>query len=268
MEATMGTIDGVALITGAGSGMGRASAVAFAQAGAKLILVDVVQKALDETVALIGKVKQPIKLVVLDITKDEEVVALIRGIPQMEGFGRLDYALNCAGVLGRVRAPFVDSDQKDVDFVYSVNLRAQGLMMQEEIKLMLQQEPLPSSGKGKIPGSRGSIVNWCSWVSFHSSKTNYAYAASKYGMAALTKSAALSHAAQGIRCNAVAPGAMDTPLLLGASQEFRDKMLAAVPQARFGEPEEVADVALWLCSNRATYVNGAIINVDGAWHAA
>lgn len=73
--------------------MGRASAIAFAQAGAKLILVDVVQKALDETAALIGKIKQPIKLVVLDITKDEEVIALIRGIPQMEGFGRLDYAL-------------------------------------------------------------------------------------------------------------------------------------------------------------------------------
>lgn len=73
--------------------MGRASAIAFAQAGAKLILVDVVQKALDETVALIGKTKQPIKVVVLDITKDDEVIALIRGIPQMEGFGRLDYAL-------------------------------------------------------------------------------------------------------------------------------------------------------------------------------
>lgn len=80
-------------ITGAGSGMGRASAVAFAQAGAKLILVDVVQKGLDETLSIIGKTKQPIKLVVLDITNDEEVVALIRGIPQMEEFGRLDYAL-------------------------------------------------------------------------------------------------------------------------------------------------------------------------------
>ena len=80
-------------ITGAGSGMGRASAIAFAQAGAKLILVDVVQKGLDETAAMIGKISQPIKLVALDITKDEEVIALIRGIPQMEGFGRLDYAL-------------------------------------------------------------------------------------------------------------------------------------------------------------------------------
>jgi NAD(P)-dependent dehydrogenase (short-subunit alcohol dehydrogenase family) len=268
MAATMGEITGVALITGAGSGMGRASAVAFAQAGARLILVDVVQKGLDETVALLGDVKQPVKAIVLDITKDDAVIDLIRGIPQLEGFGRLDYALNCAGVLGRVRAPFADSDIKDVDFVYSVNLRAQGLMMQEEIKLMLAQEPLPQSAKGNIPGFRGAIVNWCSWVSFHSSKTNYAYAASKHGMLALTRSAAISHAHQGIRVNAVAPGAMDTPLLLGASQEFRDNMLKAVPAARFGLPEEVADVALWLCSSRATYVNGAIINVDGAWHAS
>jgi len=256
---------GVVLISGAGSGMGRECAVAFAKAGAKLIIVDLNEAGLKETAELIGP-NATVKVVALNICDDDAVIKLIRDIPGDAEFGRLDYALNCAGVLGRVRGPFAESDQKDDDFIMNVNMRAQAIMMREELKVMLAQTPRPDV-EGQPPKSLGSIVNWCSWVTFHGSATSWAYASSKHAVAGMTKSAAVSHAAAGIRCNAVAPGIMATPLMAGANQAQMERMVQMVPAKRLGEASEVADLALFLSSDKASYINGSIINIDGGWHA-
>lgn len=253
---------GVALISGAGSGMGRATAIAFAAAGARLILVDLNGAALEETKILLPT-NTVVKIAVVNICDDDAIIALIRSIPQLPEFGRLDYALNCAGVLGRVRAPFAQSEIADDDFVMNINVRAQGIMLREEIKVMLAQTPRPSV-EGEPPKSLGAIVNWASYISNHGSSMGWAYSASKHAVVGMTKSAAVSHAGQGIRVNAVAPGIMNTPLLSPAALA---NMVLKVPQARAGEPAEVAKVALFLCSDASSYINGAFLNIDGGWHA-
>ncbi|KAL8276107.1 hypothetical protein RQP46_011489 [Phenoliferia psychrophenolica] len=262
MAGFLGDMGGVALITGAGSGMGRACAVTFATAGSKVVLVDLNEAGLKETLAMLpaGAVA---KIITLNICDDDALIAMIQGIPQDPKFGRLDYALNCAGVLGKVRGPFASSELKDDEFIMNVNMRAQSIMIREEVKIMLAQKPRPES-----PNTQGAIVNWASWVSFHGSATSWAYSASKHAVVAMTKSATLGHAAQGIRCNAVAPGVMNTPLIAGANQAFLDSMVKLVPAKRLGESNEVADLALFLCSNKSSYINGAVINIDGGWHAA
>lgn len=147
-----------------------------------------------------------------------------------------------------------------------INTRAQVLMSSEECKLMLKQEPLKTSNE-KIPGARGAIVNWCSWISFHGSATAGPYALSKAAMLSLTKCTAVSHAAQGIRCNGIAPGLMETALFANDPGSLT-RMAQLNPAKRAGQPEEVANVALFLCSDLASYVNGECICVDGAWNAA
>jgi len=259
-------VPGTAFVSGAGSGQGRSCAVLFAKAGAKLILVDINEQGLDETLKLLPA-NTVAKTFVLDITKEADAIKFVQSIPSLKEFdGRLDYALNCAGALGKVLAPVVQATNENDDWVFNLNVRAQAVLVKEQLKIMLAQEPLPTP-EGFAPRPRGSIVLWSSWAGSHGSKTAWAYGASKSVMEALARSVALSHAAEGIRCNAVAPGVVITPFFVTSGKEHLDRMLAPTPAKRAAEPEEIASCALFLCSDAASYVNGTTLHIDGGWHA-
>lgn len=265
MHNFIGDLSGVAFITGAASGMGRATAIAFAKAGSKLILVDINATELAVTEELVRKLgAKTLKTVVLDITKDEEVRKLLQSIPQMEEFGRLDYALNCAGVVSPIRGPPIELSMAKNDWIMSINFRAQGVLVIEQLKLMLSQKPLPAIDGEERPRPTGIIVNWTSWAAHHALPTDWAYASSKHALLGMTRSIASAYAGKGIRCNAIAPGVIKTPMIQD-SKDLLDAHLVAVPAARHADASEVANTAIFLCSDMASYVNGVTLHVDGGW---
>ena len=245
--------DKVALITGAAAGIGRATALKFANEGAKVVASDVNVKGGEETVEMIKKTGGEAIFVKSDVSQSADVKALVA--ETVKAYGRLDCACNIAGILGTM-APFTDQTEDDFDRVIAVNLRGTFLCIQAELGQMLKNDG-------------GTIVNVASIAGLVGSAGISPYVASKHAVTGLTKNAALEFAKQGIRVNAVCPGGIETDMVQSfLSEEFTEEMLDGMhPIGRIGQPEEVAELMVWLCSDRSSFMTGAIIPIDGGFVA-
>src|SRR5665811_1564120 len=240
----------VALVTGGGSGIGRASALAFAREGAKVVVADVQVKGGEETVRMIKDTGREAIFVNADVSKASDVENLIS--TAVRTYNRLDCAHNNAGIEG-VTASTIDCTEENWDRVIDINLKGVWLCMKYEIPQMLKQ-------KG------GAIVNTSSVAGFVGFRDMPAYCASKGGIIQLTRTAALEYAAKGIRVNAVCPGVIRTPMVersTGGKQEVEAQLIGIEPIGRLGTPEEVAEAVVWLCSDAASFVMGHPMVVDG-----
>lgn len=247
--------DKVALITGASSGIGRATAAAFAAKDAKVV---VAARRQDELASLVSEIEASggqASAVATDVSKAEDVVRMVDHA--IESFGRLDYAVNNAGIEGKL-AGITDLTEDDWDRVLDINLKGIFLCMKYEARAMLDC------------GNGGAIVNVGSVNSFLGFPTGSAYVASKHGMVGLTTSVSAELAPQGIRVNLVCPGFVDTPMhhrargLLG--DELYDKVLLPnVHLRRAGRPEEIARSIVFLCSDEASYITGTTLTPDGGY---
>jgi NAD(P)-dependent dehydrogenase (short-subunit alcohol dehydrogenase family) len=248
-------LDGkVAIITGAGMGMGAATAKVFAGYGAKVIVSDINVAVAEETAAAIRATGGTAHVVLCDVAEEEQVAALVA--ETVATYGRLDCAVNNAAITPDV-LPIAEADMEVWDRVIRVDLRSVMLCMKYEIRAFLAQ------------GSPGAIVNVGSVSSFRPQPANSAYVAAKHGVIGLTKTGSLEYAGRGIRVNAVLPGAIDTPMLRGAlaTTGFTEADFAPALSlfGRFGRPEEVAEASAWLCSDAASYVTGHSLGVEGGY---
>jgi NAD(P)-dependent dehydrogenase (short-subunit alcohol dehydrogenase family) len=243
----------VALVTGGGSGIGRASAQAFAQAGAAVVVADIDEAGGAETVRLITASGGSADFAAADVARAENVADLVAAV--VARHGRLDCAHNNAGttVVGYLTHEIPDEVWGRI---LAVNLTGVWLCMKHEIAQMLTQ-------------GGGAIVNTAS-VAGLVGAAGAAYTASKHGVVGLTKRAALDYAQRGIRVNAVCPGAVRTRMaedIFAQVPEFEERWLAAEPVGRFAAPEEIATAVVWLCSDAASFVTGVALPVDGGWVA-
>jgi len=259
-------LPGVVLITGAASGIGRACAKAFAEAGCKhLVLVDRDSAHLSDTVKALGLDQKRVTTHGVDIRDDEGVERLVEEIPAQ--FGSLDYALNCAGIAGGP-GHLHEVDMKGIDEVLNINLRAQIVISRAVVKVMLAKKASSSDSNSNDRVQRGAIVNWSSILGHTSASGQFtAYIVSKHAMIGLTRSMASAYGKDGVRVNAVAPGYIDTAMMAPAPDDIKAHFIGRTPMDRPGKPEEVANLVLFLCSDAASYVNGAIVSVDGGYLA-
>lgn len=242
----------VALVTGAGSGIGRATALVFAREGAKVVVSDIVAEGGQETVRLIQDRGGAAVFVKADVSKGAEVEALIQHV--VATYGRLDCAHNNAGIEGKA-ARIVDDTDENWDRIIAINLTGVRLCMKYEIQQMLTQRS-------------GAIVNTASGAGLVGIRGSSAYVASKHGVIGLTKTAALECAKAGIRVNAVCPGVIQTPMverITQAAPRSAEALAAAHPMGRTGRPEEIAEAVVWLCSEAASFVTGHALSVDGGY---
>ena len=240
----------VALVTGGGSGIGRAASLAFADAGAAVMVADVDGDTGRETMALVNERGGQADFVAVDVSVAGQVDAMVAAT--LERFGRLDCAFNNAGIGGGWLS-LLDYPEETFDRVMAVNVKGVWLCMQAEIRVMLAQ-------------GGGAIVNMASVAGLIGTPMLPAYGASKHAVVGLTKSAARSYATEGIRVNAVCPGFIDTPLvdwLIEQSPDLAVGVQQAAPVGRIGRPEEVAGMVVWLCSDAASFVTGAVMPIDG-----
>jgi NAD(P)-dependent dehydrogenase (short-subunit alcohol dehydrogenase family) len=247
---TMDFAGKVALVTGAGSGIGREAARIFASRGALVYGADLNEKGLAETQALIATAGGNSQMVRVDVSIEEEIAALL-GRMEREAM-RLDVAFNNAGITGQAH-PIEDYPTEDFDKVLRINLRSVFLGMKYELPLMKR-----SGG--------GAICNTASVAALTGPGGMSAYAASKHGVHGLTRVAAMENAAHGVRINALAPGWTETPMVIAASAQnhaFAELARKAIPAKRGGTPAEVAAAAVWLCSTESSYVFGQMLVVDG-----
>lgn len=251
----------VALVTGAAGGMGRAVALAFAEAGASVILCDTDEAGGQETVQLVEATGASALFQPVDVSNGDEVKQLVAA--GVSRFGRLDAAVNCAAIEGGV-APLHECEDDLFDRTQAVNTRGIFLSMKSEIEAMLQDKT-----DGAETG--GAIVNIASTNSFRPQHDQPAYTASKHAVIGLTRSAAYDYSARGIRINAICPGTIDTPMLQAAMkrrgrdpQDVIDRLSLV---GRFGRPDEIASAALWLCSDASSFTMGHALAVDAGYLA-
>jgi NAD(P)-dependent dehydrogenase (short-subunit alcohol dehydrogenase family) len=246
--------DKIGLIAGGTSGIGRETAVLFAKAGAKVVVAGRREAEGEQTVELIRAAGGEGVFVKTDVSKASEVEALIQ--QTMEKFGRLDVAFNNAGIEG-VFAPLVQQKEEDFDRTINVNLKGVWLCLKYEIQQMLKQ------------GSGGAIVNMASTLGLVGAVGSSAYSASKHAVIGLTQSAALENAKRKIRVNAVCPGFIETPM---SDRTLRLPMVhkyvvSCHPVGRLGSPTEIAEAVVWMCSERASFMTGQSLVLDGGFLA-
>jgi NAD(P)-dependent dehydrogenase (short-subunit alcohol dehydrogenase family) len=243
----MGLLEGkVAVITGAGSGMAKAAVRVFVREGAKVVAADV-SGAEEETAKEVGGDVVPVHC---DVTDEADLEAMVA--TAVDTFGRLDVMLNVAGIAEGLR--ITDITQEHYDRQMDVDLRGVVFGMKHGIRAML------------AAGNGGSVVNWSSLGGIGGSPYTAIYNAAKHGVVGATKCAAIEFGHKGIRVNAVCPGFIHTEIM-GANPDLTPGILEKAALRRGGQPEEVAEVAAFLASDKASYVSGAIIPVDGGWAA-
>ncbi|MGW0854609.1 SDR family NAD(P)-dependent oxidoreductase [Streptomyces sp. NPDC002690] len=244
----------VAIVTGAAMGMGAATAILFAEAGAEVVVADMNEEGGRAVVAEIEAAGGAAVFHRVNIADSAQVKGMVEAA--VAAYGRLDVAVNNAALTpdDKLTAEF---DEDYWDRLMSVDLKGTALCLKYELQQLIAQ------------GGGGSIVNISSVSGFRPQPANPAYVAAKHGVNGLTKTAAMEYGAQNIRVNAVAPGAIDTPMLRGALDQFGFTEEEYAPQLsllnRFGQPREVAQASLWLASDQASYVTGSVIHVDAGY---
>ena len=240
----------VALVTGAASGIGRATALALALAGAAVVVSDITVTTGQETARLIVAGGGQATFIRTNVADEASVANLVR--QTVDQYGRLDIAINNAGIAGR-SGKVADYPVDDWHRVLAVNLNGVFYCMQHQIPPMLEQEG-------------GVIVNTASIAGLRGYANGSAYSASKHGLIGLTKSAALEYAQNNIRINAVCPVFTRTPLfeqIFELRPDFEEKLVRNIPMRRYGQPEDIAEVIVWLCSSQAGFITGQAIPIDG-----
>jgi NAD(P)-dependent dehydrogenase (short-subunit alcohol dehydrogenase family) len=252
-----GLLDGKsALITGGGGGIGRATALAFAREGARVAVADATEATAQETVGLINKAGGQAMTLTGDVTDARVVEAMVKSV--IAAYGRLDCAFNNAGIAGfQVDASgkkTAEWSEASFDRMIAVNLKGVWLCMKYQLLQMVAQ-------------GGGAIVNTASIAGLIGLPTSSAYVAAKHGVVGLTKTAAIEYAADNVRVNAVCPGYIETNMTKDAMQRRGEQIMSMVPFRRMGRPEEIAEMVLWLCTDRASFVSGVAYNVDGGYMA-
>jgi len=244
----------VCLVTGAGSGIGAATALAFAKEGAHVVVADINEEAAKETAEKIKKLKTKAIFIKTNIAQHNEVKKMVT--LAVKRFGKLDCAVNCAGIAGKHTLALHEYPEDDWINMININLIGTYYCVKEQIKQMLQN-------------GGGNIVNLSSAAGLIAQPFNSPYAASKFGVVGLTRTAAKEYATQNIRVNALCPTAIETPMIMEGRRKLAhnpDALEAAKntqAMKRMGQPEEVADVILWLCSEQSSFITGHAMPVDG-----
>ncbi len=246
----------VALVTGGSGGMGRATSLAFAAAGASVLVADIAVQGGEETADLIRRAGGVAEFVRTDVSQSENVERAVA--TAVSSFGGLDSAVNCAAIEIE-SSPLVDCQESVFDRLVAVNLKSVFLSLKHELRVMLDQ------GRG------GAIVNIASTSSFRPQEEQAVYTATKHGVLGLTRTAAIENGRHGIRVNAICPGPIDTPMLREAMRKKGRKVEDVVDRlslvGRFGDPSEIAKAALWLCSDDSSFTLGHALAVDGGYLA-
>lgn len=245
----------VALVTGGSSGIGRATAVAFAREGAKVVVASRRIKEGEDTVKLIKKAGSEGSFIKTDVAKADDVKAMVEKTVAI--YGRLDYAFNNAGVIEEKPGPLVEQSEETFARIMDINVKGMWLSMKYEIPEMLKR-------------GGGAIVNMSSVAGVIGFPGIGIYSASKHAVVGLTKAAAVEYSKSGVRVNAVNPAAIETEMLThvaGKKAEAMAQMAAAHPIGRIGRAEEVANAVIWLCSDKASFVTGHSLMVDGGYTA-
>jgi NAD(P)-dependent dehydrogenase (short-subunit alcohol dehydrogenase family) len=240
-----------AIVTGAAAGNGRAIALRFAEEGANVVLADVAEPGARETARQVEEIGRRGLVVSADVSRSADVQAMVQ--QAVSAFGKIDVLVNNAGV--ETRASFLDLSEEDWDRVLDINLKGPYLCGQAVARHMLEREV------------QGSIVNIASINSEVAFKGQAHYVASKGGLRMLTKAMAVELARYGIRVNAIGPGVIDTAMTAAslAKPEVREWMMRNIPLKRVGQPRDVANAAVFLASEEASYMTGTIVFVDGGW---
>lgn len=247
--------DRVALVTGAASGMGRATVLAFVGEGARVVVSDVLEDGGQETVRLAREAGGEAEFIRCDVSRPEEVEALVRGT--VEAFGRLDFAHNNAGIQGDFGRTH-ECSEENWDRTMLMNSTSVFLCMKYEISQMLSQ------------GEGGAIVNTASGAGVIGGANMPAYVASKHAVVGLTKAAALEYGRAGIRVNVVCPGSTYTNFvyrILEADPDAEQELIDKYPMGRIGVPGDIAEAVVWLCSDSASWVTGVPFPIDGGFMA-
>jgi NAD(P)-dependent dehydrogenase (short-subunit alcohol dehydrogenase family) len=252
MATHAGLVDGkVALVTGAGSGIGEASARLFAQEGASVVVADIDAEAAERVAASIRASGATASAVAADVTDEADVAAMVQHV--LDRFGRLDCAHNNAGISGSM-TPFTQLSLDEWNLMIAINLTSVFLCLKHELRVMAEQ-------------GFGAIVNTSSGAGVVGFAGLPHYVAAKHGVVGLTKTAASEFARAGIRVNAILPGTTNTPMIqefLAGNPGVAGMVTGSVGRGSLGEPDEVAQAAVWLCSERASFVSGESMLVDGA----
>ena len=246
-----------ALVTGGGSGIGRATALAMVREGARVAVADRSEAGAAETVAMVNAAGGQAVVIVADMADEKQIEAMVA--KSVAAFGRLDCAFNNAGIAPRQAGSggqrTHQMSRESFDRMVEINLTGVFLCLKHEIVQMLAQ------------GS-GAIVNTASIAGLVGLPTASSYVAAKHGVVGLTKTAAIEYARDNIRVNCVNPGYIKTPMTDPTMVERHDLLMAGVPMKRLGLPEEIAEAVVWMCSDKASFMTGASHVVDGGYYAA